>query len=126
MKLTKEHKSKHENLMTELAEAKEHLEGIISSFNSTMEYEWEKVKRAQEELNTVIQSCNEFREEIQGEMGSHYDDQSDDWQQSEEGQKYGNMVESWGEELAEVDVDEPDEIRDPEVETDSFDNLPFE
>lgn len=126
MKLTREHKSKHESLVTELAEAKEYLERIIGDFNSTMQHEWEKVKRAQEEMNTVIQSCNEFREEIQGKLGSHYEDQPDDWQQSEEGQKYGNLVESWSEELSDVDVEEPDEIQDPEVETDSFDNLPFE
>ena len=122
-KLTREQKNEHGRLKKELADSKEYLENALSEYNSLMQDAWSKVSRAQEELNTVVASCNEFREGIAEEIQGKLDDMSETNAQY---QSTSDWLDSWSQDLNEVSLDEPEEYEDLDFDTDEFDNLPLE
>lgn len=116
-----------EELDRELVQSKADIESAIDDFNSQMTEYWEEnVKPTIEDYNATIDSINKFITEIKDKLQKFYEGKSEKWQESKKGQEYANFIEEWDKELEQLDLDEPDEIENPEIDIDEFLDIPTE
>lgn len=104
------------------------VESAIQDFNREMQIKYdEEVVTAANDFNAAREKLQAFIDELKQEATEHFDDQHEDWQQSDEGNDYSNWIDKF--EAAYNDLDdnfEPDEfseLSEPEFDFSSVENI---
>jgi hypothetical protein len=124
--LDKEQEKKKLALIDAIRAAHAELETAIKGYNVVMEEEKDKVQGKLNILNEKIEEAKEWVESIAWDMQYYYDGETEDWQESENGQDYL----AWKDEYEafstdSVDVDFPNDLDMPECDlADELENLP--
>lgn len=80
---------------------------------------YDKYEEAVDKLNESIQAARDFRDEVVQEMQDYFDERSEKWHETENGQSYEAWKSEWeGFELEEIDKSE--------IDGESFGQLPEE
>ena len=127
-KFTDEQLQEHADIIEKLREAKSKLETSVSKFNDLVASESAEVQAELDDYNELVDSAEEFRTQVVGDMNEHYYDKSDKWQESEKGQAYLEWISDWDNaDLAPIEIEFPDPIDEPELHHDeSFGQLATE
>jgi hypothetical protein len=126
-RLDKEQAARHEEMAGKLVNAREELNSAIVEFNDEVRGLFEKtVKPKVEALNEAIGEANDFCIEVHSDMEAYQGEKSEKWQESDAGVEYQDWMDQWDGEIDEVDFDAPEDIDEPDVDVDEFENLPHE
>lgn len=125
-KLTKKQQVRHEELSAKLTTAKEGLSAAILDFNEGVQKLHADMAPKVEAVNVAISEANTFAQEIHDEQESYYDAKSDNWRDGDAGSAYSDWMGAWELELEEVELEEPVDFDEPEIDTDSFEQLETE
>lgn len=118
-------------LQSDLKAKRAQIEKLVTSFNETLT----NLQAACEQYDNAVEEANEFVDDIQEKLEEYMDDQSEEWQESDEATQYHNWIEAWdifleGTEdsevaaIEEMEVPEEDEL-EVEVDYSDFANLPL-
>ena len=114
-KLSKEQYDRLQKLLKVCENARDDLENVIDDFNRDMRTKYDdEVLPAVKDFNEARESLQAYVEELKQEAIDHFDDQSDNWQASDEGENYQAWIDQM--EMAYEDLDN-------EFEADSFTEL---
>jgi len=86
------------NLLRERAEV---LVEKVEAFNTALDTERAEVNEAVVEYNKALEDAKSLIEELHSDMESEYDDKSERWQESENGE----LAREWIDELENIDLD---------------------
>ena len=105
------------------------VENAQSAYNAEMQALWQKyMAPAFEQLNAALSDAEEFRAGVEERLQEFSDDQSDKWQDSDEGSEFSDWLSEWQNvSFDEVDVEEPEEFDFEsviEIDIDAFKHLP--
>lgn len=126
-KLSKKDQDKHTKLIGDLRDTQLALEGAITKFNDDVSSLFtENVAPVLAYFNDAIDAANEFMQDAANEAQEHYDNRSEKWQDSDAGNALTAWIDTWGEELQNLDIDEPEPIDEPDTEEiERFEQLPM-
>lgn len=126
-KLSKANIKERDALCVKLRAAHDALEAAVEAFNAALAAEWEKVEMARDAYNAEIQDANSWRSELAQEVQDYIDDKSDKWQEGDKGQAVSAFKDALGEDLPEVELEQPEELRfDHEATADVIEQMPEE
>jgi hypothetical protein len=127
-RLDKQQAVKHAALAAKLSDAREDLNNALLDFNNEVKALFDKmVKPGADAYNAVVAEANEFIGEVHMEQEAYHDEKSEKWQEGDAGSAYNNWMNEWELELDELELDEPEEYIDPDLdEVDDFGQLPQE
>jgi vacuolar-type H+-ATPase subunit I/STV1 len=124
--LSPEQVARKEKLLEEIADVESELNGEIDEFNKEVEQLFkDTVERKEKELNEKLKALKDFCDEVANEASDHYDEQDEDWQASDEGSKYDEWKKAFeaAADIADVEVEKPEEIQNVEVDLLGVDNI---
>ncbi len=125
-KLNRNMSIRHSQLVEAAKEADANTTAAIENFNSEMLSMYRQdVLPEIEKLNAILEDLRNFCEEVESEATDSFDEQSEEWKQSGEGQAYAEWLSGWtdGTGIEDLETDEPDEIAVEEVDFYGVDNL---
>jgi hypothetical protein len=118
-RLDKDQSARHLELAAKLSDAREELNAAITEFNDEVNGLFDKtIKPKLEALNEAIGETNDFRIEVHSDMEAYQGEKSERWQESNAGVEYQEWMDQWEGEIDEVNIDEPEDIDEPDVEVD--------
>lgn len=115
-KLSEQQIKEQEIYIVKIKELQEKLTEEIDRFNKQVSDMWQrKVGRAAEKLNETLRDADSFREQVHAEMEEYFEERSEKWQTSEEGEKFSAWLDSWEALIDEVELEEPVPIDPPDM-----------
>lgn len=122
--LSEEQVAKRNKLTGELNAAKDKVDEAIAAYNDAIEPLWQSVADALQELNGVLESARELRDEIISDVDEYTLEKSDRWRESDRGQAVEAYKSEWeAAEIEEIELDEPEKLDDISFDPDVLDNL---
>ena len=106
-KLSKKEMSQQDDHVLALEEARDTLKTAIDAYNENVAKEWKVLETAIESYNEVVQSAEEFREDIHSVQEEFFGNKAERWQEGEKGESYSQWMETWDVALEEVEFEEP-------------------
>ena len=105
------------------------VENAQGAYNAEMQALWQKyMAPAFGRLNAALSEAERFKEGVEERLQNFSDDQSDKWQDSDEGSEFSDWLSEWqNASFDEVDVEEPEEFDYEsviETDIDAFKHLP--
>ena len=123
-RLSKSQETKHRDIAAKLQAAMDGLDQAVGKYNEAVAKAYAELQPAVEAMNTAIGDANGFVEEVHEEQQSYYDDRSDTWREGDAGSEYEGWMGEWEVEIEEIEIEEPEELEVPDLDLESFDNLP--
>lgn len=127
-KLDKSQISERDNLIDELRERGQKLQDAVIAYNDVMEEQKDTLIQLLNEYNGIMEEARTFAATVAGNAQEAYDEKSDNWKESENGEKVNSFIEDWeNADLFDHEIEFPDPI-DPELpdHADTLENLPEE
>lgn len=114
-KMNKDQYDRLQTLLRACENARDDLEGVIEDFNREMSLKYDdEVLPAAKDFNVAREKLQSYLDDLKQEAIDHFDNQTDNWQASSEGEDYQSWIDQM--EAAYEDLDN-------EFEPDSFDEL---
>jgi len=113
-KLNKTQRAEFEEHQAAIVKAINMLQETIDEFTQKRSELFVPVEEAFENASAVVDSFNEFRDDIATQLNDYADERSETWQESENGERYREWIDQWEAEL-DVDISFPD-LADVEYE----------
>lgn len=123
-RLNKVHEDRYARIVRDLTDAREGVEKAIDEFNIAMGEAWIDVAEAKEKYDEELKAAESFREEMASDMQNFYDDRSEKWQEGDAGSQYQQWMDVWGEELDELELEQPYTLDVPDFD-ETFESLPL-
>jgi arginyl-tRNA synthetase len=115
MKLTNSQIEKKTALVDRAGKARTVLADAIQAYNDALSEAYGNLKIALDEYESEREGIASDVEEIASDLREKWDNKSEKWQESDKGQSAATFVEEWENvSLDEFEVDEPDEINEPD------------
>jgi arginyl-tRNA synthetase len=115
MKLTNSQIEKKTALVDRAGKARTVLADAIQAYNDALSEAYGNLKIALDEYESERERIASDVEEIASDLRGKWDNKSEKWQESDKGQSAATFVEEWENvSLDEFEVDEPDEINEPD------------
>jgi Zn-dependent M32 family carboxypeptidase len=124
-KLSKEQAKRHSDIAAEVIANKEKLTEAIAKYNAARADAFAEVTSAVEALNAELNNARELRDEIVSDMENYTSERSEKWAEGEAASTFADWQGAWeGLELDDIEVDEPEDIEDPDTSFEDFDQAP--
>jgi capsule polysaccharide export protein KpsE/RkpR len=110
-KLTKEEKTRRDQLVRDLGSLICQIEDEVNNYNAEVEKLRTYVEPVVKRYNALAAEAEGFREDIVGRLDVEYDDKSEKWQDGDRGQEVRSWIDEWENlDLSEIEVEWPDEL----------------
>jgi hypothetical protein len=130
-KISKSDRNEIDAKIKAMNDARSEIERTVSNFNAIMAEHFEPIKDAVETWNTLRGDLGELISPLVDDFRSDIDERSEKWLESERGQaviEWVDRVESFVNDIDELDVDAPDdfEVEVPEIDMNDLEDSPGE
>ncbi len=126
-RFSKEQSAKVSQHVETLRAAADKVTAEVSNYNSARATAWKPLEEAVAAYNAAVIDANAMMEGIAADQQSYIDERSEKWQEGDAGQVYQEWMQAWEGSLEELDIDEPDELEEPDMNAaDALEELPDE
>jgi hypothetical protein len=125
-RLTKEELKTHDDLVLALTETANKLHETVAQFNAMMTEAWSAVEQMQNRYNEQVQHAQKFVDAVYASRHDEYDNKSEKWQDSDDGQSVYLWLEEWNITLEESDLELPETIEVIGLSVSDLEELPTE
>ncbi len=120
--LSKARATQKTEIVAKLYAEKDKVEALLADYNEAVI----ALNMATSDFNAVVMEANEFRQAVVDSQQEYFDNRSEKWQESDAADEYQSWIDSWNQELEEIDDEQFEECDslDMDATIEVFEQMP--